>query len=223
MVIDRPVHPAADLFPMLDEESLTALENNIKANGQHAPILLWNGVIVDGRNRYAACARARIKPKIKEASFADDAECVRYIISTNIHRRHLTESQRAAIAAELANLNPGNQSGKLAGLTQAEAAEQMQVSERSVRAAKAVQRDAPDLAAKVKAGEIKVSKAAAMARERTKPTDPDRADDRVVDAAAEAHAEGDTAKSRAVLAAVLRLGKAEYDFVISRIIAKKNP
>jgi len=119
----------------------------------------------------------------------DVAACIRFIISTNIHRRHLTESQRASIAAELANL-PAHRpdGGKLAGLSQAEAAEQMQVSERSVRAAKAVQRDALDLAAKVKSGEIKVSKAASMARERVKATDPDRADDKVVDATAEAHA-----------------------------------
>ena len=77
---------------------------------------------------------------------------------------------RAFIAAELANLEHGeHKTGKFAGLSQPEAAEQMQVSERSIRDAKMVQREAPDLAAKVKSGELKVSKAASMARERSKP------------------------------------------------------
>ncbi len=54
----------------------------------------------------------------------------------------------------------------------------MQVSRRSVQAARQVQEHAPDLAAKVKSGELKVSKAASMARERSRlaqpATDPDR-------------------------------------------------
>ena len=70
-----------------------------------------------------------------------------------MRRRHLTESQRAHIAAELANLDHGeHKTGKSAGLTQPEAADQMQVSERLVRDAKMVQREAPDLAAKVVRG-----------------------------------------------------------------------
>jgi hypothetical protein len=194
-MIDMAVHPAADAFPMMDDDALTSLENDIKANGQSSPVITWKGVLVDGRNRYAACSRSRIKPKTKAIEFADDAECIRFIISTNIHRRHLTAHRP--------------EGGKLAGLSQADAAEQMQVSERSVRAAKAVQRDAPDLAAKVKSGELKVSKAASMAKERAKPTDPVRADDKVVDAAAEAHADGYTKKMESVWSAYWKLDETE--------------
>ena len=67
-------------------------------------------------------------------SFADDAECVRFIISTNIHRRHLTTSQRAMIASELAQLNHGVRADSsdaqkcASALSQPEAADQMQVS-----------------------------------------------------------------------------------------------
>jgi hypothetical protein len=79
------------------------------------------------------------------------------------------------IASELAKLGDGQRSGAQTcapSLTQSEAAEQMQVSRRSVQAARQVQEKAPDLAAKAKSGELKVSRAAAMARERTKPVDP---------------------------------------------------
>ena len=205
-------HPAADLFPMMDDDALTALENDIKLNGQTHPVIMWRGQIVDGRNRNLACIRAGIKPRTKAVEFADDAEAIRFIISTNIHRRHLTESQRAMISNELAKLEPGDRDAQICAsptLTQQQAADLMQVSRRSVQAAAKVQRDAPDLAAKVKSGEIKVSKAASMARERTKPTDPDRADDKVVDATAEAHADGYTKKMESVWSAYWKLDETE--------------
>lgn len=106
------------------------------------------------------------------------AEGVRLIISTNIHRRHLTTSQRAMIASELAQLGRGQPSESNASkeaLLQEEAADQMQVSRASVQRAREVQKIAPDLAAKVKSGEIKVSKAAAMASEPSPPTATARA------------------------------------------------
>lgn len=208
-------HPAADLFPMMDEDALTALENDIKVNGQTHPVITWRGQIVDGRNRNLACVRAGIKPKTKAVEFADDAECIRFIISTNIHRRHLTESQRAMIASELAKLGDGINKGKegasieAPSLSQDEAAAAMHVSRSSVQRARKVQESAPDLAAKVKSGEIKVSKAASMARERVKATDPDRADDRVVDATAEAHADGYTKKMEAAWSAYWKLDETE--------------
>ena len=120
--------------------------------------------------------------QVSEKTFADDAECVRYIISTNIHRRHLTTSQRAMIAAELANLMPGSnqyvhklkdgsevraETGELvSNETPSHTAEMMNVGRASVYRAKEVLDHAPDLAAKVKSGELKVSKAASMASTR---------------------------------------------------------
>lgn len=205
-------HPAAELFPMLPEAALAELSRDIEANGLRDPICIWNGMIVDGRNRMAAVVKTMRAPSYREMEFQDDAECIRFIISTNIHRRHLTESQRAMIASELAKLGrgkPSDDNAQTCALSQAEAAEQMQVSRRSVQAARQVQESAPDLAAKVKSGELKVSKAAAMARERTKPTDPDRADDKVVDATASAHADGYTKKMETVWAAYWKLDDTE--------------
>jgi phosphohistidine swiveling domain-containing protein len=203
-------HPAANLFPMLAQSELETMAADIKANGQSVPIAVLNGAfIIDGRNRYAACKIAGVEPKTREmqSEFSSEADVIRYIISTNIHRRHLTTSQRAMIAAELANLMPGSNqhihklkdgsevrvdSGELVQkCTPSQAADMMNVGRRTVYQAKEVADQAPDLAAKVKAGEIKVSKAASMAKERSRPTkptkptkppvkpDPDRADDSV--------------------------------------------
>ena len=227
-LIDLTVHPAADLFPMLEEEALTMLENDIKLNGQLMPIRLWNGAIVDGRNRYAACIRGGVKPKTKDIDFADDADCVRYIISTNIHRRHLTTSQRAMIASELATLGEGRPANETAqicavNLSQPEAADQMQVSRRLVQTAREVQQQAPDLAAKVKSGELKVSKAASMARERAKPlpapTDYNNADDSVIDKKDEANATGYTPKMEKVWSAYSALDAVEQTAFRERLEA----
>ena len=216
-------HPAADLFPMLSEKELLALAADIKENGQRVPIAILNdSTILDGRNRYAACKIAGVMPWTKEMQrdFGDEAEIVRFIVSTNIHRRHLTESQRAMIASELAKLGIGANQHKegaqicAPSMTQDEAAEQMHVSRRSVQAARQVQEQAPDLAAKVKSGEMKVSKAAAIARERTKPqTNPDLAADSVIDATEKRHAEGDTPRSRSALATIAKLDETEMSFI----------
>ena len=198
------------------------LENDIKLNGQLMPIRLWNGAIVDGRNRYAACIRGGVKPKTKDIDFADDADCVRYIISTNIHRRHLTVSQRADIADELAQLPFGANQHTIEGasldapspmLSQDEAAKAMGVSRATVQRIHALKETAPDLAAKVKSGELKVTKAASIARERTKPlpavTDYANADDSVIDKKDEANATGYTPKMEKVWAAYSALDAVE--------------
>ena len=51
-------HPAAELFPLMDNVALAALIRDIKENGLQEPILLWEGKILDGRNRLKACERA---------------------------------------------------------------------------------------------------------------------------------------------------------------------
>ena len=169
------IHQAAGVFPMLSDPELLALGKDISKNGQRSPIQLWKGALVDGRNRLAACLLVGIDPTVEEVDFNSEEECVRYIISTNIHRRHLTESQRMMIASKLAQLGPGGDhksNAQICALTQSEAADQMQVSRRGVQMAKKVSEEAPDLAAKVMSGEMKVSKAASIARERTKVVEP---------------------------------------------------
>ena len=225
-IIGIPIHPAADLFPFLDEEALTNLENDIKLNGQAQPIITWRGAIVDGRNRYAACVRGGVKPKTKEVQFADDAEAVRFIISTNIHRRHLTESQRGMIANELAKLGHGQrQTGQgpdggiqPSSLTQTQAAEAMQVSRDSVKKARVIAATDPVLAAEVKAGnrslnsahrEIKRRSQPVPAKQADPPTDPSQAADSVIDKKEADAAQGFTKRMWSVWAAYQKLDATE--------------
>jgi ParB-like chromosome segregation protein Spo0J len=72
-------HPIADLFPLLKGEELQALADDIKENGLYEAILVFEGEIIDGRNRWRACKMAGVEPRIEER-----------IISKNLRRRHLT-------------------------------------------------------------------------------------------------------------------------------------
>lgn len=74
---------------------------------------------------------------------------VAHVLSLNLHRRHLSESQRAMVAAKLATLKTGEKksNAQICAPTQEEAAKQLQVSRRSVQAAKKVLKEARGYAA----------------------------------------------------------------------------
>jgi hypothetical protein len=94
-------HPLADIFPPMTKAELAALAEDIKANGLQLPIVLFEGKILDGRSRYSGCETSGIEPDFREYN---GDEPLQYSLSLNLKRRNLTKSQRAAIAADLANL-----------------------------------------------------------------------------------------------------------------------
>jgi ParB-like chromosome segregation protein Spo0J len=156
-------HPAAELFPMMSEFDLFAMVADIKANGQREPIILHEGMILDGRNRYAACQKLGIEPETMD--WAGRGDPVAFVISLNLHRRHLSESQRAMVAARLAKLEVGRPKEKpsIEGITTDRAAELLHVGRASVERARTVQeKAAPELAQAVDRGDIPVSTAAKL-------------------------------------------------------------
>ena len=173
------IHPAAELFPMMSEPELEALAADIKAHGQRDPIRVFRGQLLDGRNRFEGCRRAGVRPKF-EAWVGDDPES--FVISANLHRRHLNESQRALAAARFktlieeraaerssANLKRGTAKPEAANLpgrgdTRDQAAEKLNVSPRTVdAAARVLKQAAPEVLAAVERGEVAVSDAARIA------------------------------------------------------------
>ena len=91
-------HPISELFPRLDEEGLDRLAADIGRNGLLQPITLYEGMVLDGRNRLEACRRAGVEPDVVE--YEGDSP-VGYVISLNLERRHLTSSQRATLAVRI--------------------------------------------------------------------------------------------------------------------------
>lgn len=157
-MIEYTIHPAAAVFPMMTDQGLDVLAADIKANGLKQPIVRMGDVILDGRNRLEACTRANVVPTYQEIETQNP---LAYVISANIHRRHLTTTQRAAIAAELANMKSGHRTdlgqncprSDEPAISIEQAAELMNVSPRSVKNAKKTMRDNPEAHQAAKRGE----------------------------------------------------------------------
>jgi hypothetical protein len=156
-------HALANLFPMMEVAQFDDLLADIAANGVQHPVVLYEGAVLDGRNRYMAAAEAKVPFPVADYIGSDP---LGYVISVNLKRRHLSESQRARIAAEIAKLPKGaNQHTAIAAPSQAEAAVLLNVSQDSIQRAAVVRDHAvPELDALVKAGTVAVSAAAEVAR-----------------------------------------------------------
>ena len=94
-------HPAAALFPLLEGDDFAALCNDIRTNGQIEPIVILDGKILDGRNRHAACEKLGVSPTFAKWSADDVGDPIAYVMSVNMHRRHLSEGQRGMIGLEV--------------------------------------------------------------------------------------------------------------------------
>jgi ParB-like chromosome segregation protein Spo0J len=98
-------HEFAKLFPLLEGEEFLQLVNSIRKNGQRETIKVFGGKILDGRNRYRACNELGIKPQL--CFLSPDTNALEYVLDANLHRRHLTNNERAFVAASAANLCRG--------------------------------------------------------------------------------------------------------------------
>jgi hypothetical protein len=117
-------HPLADIFPLMEGAEFDALVADIKANGLFERIILFEGMILDGRNRYRALLAAGFDPAdankftIDGAPFVDDPAV--FVISANLHRRHLTAEQKRDVIAKLLKVQPqksNRQIAKTAGVS----------------------------------------------------------------------------------------------------------
>jgi hypothetical protein len=158
----RKSHPIADIFPLMTEEETNDLANDILLHGQREPIWIYQGKILDGRNRYNACLLKGVEPRIAEYLGSDPVE---FAVSMNLKRRQLDDAQRSIVAARIASLKRGdNQHAPIGGTSQAQAAILLNVSRRGVqRARKLIEQGNPDLVVAVERGELKVSTAATFA------------------------------------------------------------
>jgi N6-adenosine-specific RNA methylase IME4 len=161
-------HPLADIFPLVEGQDLAELVADIREHGLREPIVIYEDRILDGRNRYRACSAAGVEPTF--AAYTGD-DPVAYVVSLNLRRRHLSESQRAMVAAKLATLKLGdNQHSE--GLPIGRGSQLLNVGERTVARAREVQEHgASELVHAVEQGVVSVSAAADIA---TQPIEEQR-------------------------------------------------
>jgi N6-adenosine-specific RNA methylase IME4 len=181
-------HPLANLFPMLSDKELDELADDIRANGQVETVKLHRGMVLDGRNRYTACQRKAL-PVRTEIFEGTDREALNFVCSKNLNRRHLSENDRLRIAANMQKLKlganqysvragapigqtaslfeetPHPQQGDEAPPSQAERADLLKVSKRSLQRADVLysEKGAPELQQAFESGKIAVSTAAEIA------------------------------------------------------------
>jgi ParB-like chromosome segregation protein Spo0J len=157
-----PIHPLAELFPSIDGAEFYALVASIKAGGLRDAITIHEGAVIDGRNRQRACEAAGVDARYEP--LPSDADPLQFVLDRNLTRRHLTESQRAMVAAKIANMKQGNNSNaQICATSQNVAADRLNVSRRSVQSATKV-RDGGviELQRAVERGDVAVSAAAAV-------------------------------------------------------------
>jgi protein gp37/ParB-like chromosome segregation protein Spo0J len=186
------IHPAADLFPMVEGDEFRELCADIKERGLAQPITIWtDGSLLDGRNRLLACYETHQEVVLDRYEGTDPVE---FSLSANLHRRHLSEGQRAVVALKVRKLlqpaakeriahagrssAPGKPSEKASAdrrylstptehrKSTAEAAKATGASTRSVEKAARVEKSAPDLLPQVQAGTMALDKAHKEAQQR---------------------------------------------------------
>jgi len=171
------LHPLAEIFPPMSDAEYQALKKDIADNGQMESVSFWNGMLVDGRHRWRACSELGIECR------AEDFECkeevlVGIVLSRNLYRRHLNESQRAIVAGKLAKLKVGDVKSQRESGTSIDvpsiqqAADMLNVGRASVdRAKRVLDAGSPEIIAAVETGKLPVSFAAKFVTEEDhKPT-----------------------------------------------------
>ncbi len=98
-------HPLAELFPVLGGDALNQLARSVARHGLREPITLYEGQILDGRNRDEACREAGVTPTYVELPEGQDP--LQFVLDRNLHRRHLTVGQRALLGERLATMPHG--------------------------------------------------------------------------------------------------------------------
>ncbi len=168
------VHPIAEIFPLIEGDAYEKLKTDIKQHGQREPIITYQGQILDGRNRYHACRDLGIKPRTEE--WHGGGSLLDFVVSRNLHRRHLSPSQQAMIGVRLvkeyeaeascqksaAHDNP--RANLPTGRLRDKVAKQVGTSSRNIASGLQVEnKGVPELVAAVNRNEIKVSPAALLA------------------------------------------------------------
>lgn len=182
-------HPYSEHFPLMADAQIAELAEDIRVNGQINPIWIYEGMILDGRNRYRACVMAGVKPMTQE--YRGDRPLA-FAWSCNGVRNHYTSGQRAASAAEImpelmreAKKRQGTRNDKKNFVEQIpqsikardEAARITGTNPKYVDAAVKIKDQSPDTFAKLKAGTITLQDAKREAAR--KPDDDWKNDERI--------------------------------------------
>jgi len=92
------------LIPPLTEEEYKQLEENLKKDGCRDSLVIWNGTIIDGHNRYEICTKYNIEFNTTEIKFNAKDDVVEWIIRNQFGRRNISDYVKAELALRLENV-----------------------------------------------------------------------------------------------------------------------
>lgn len=155
--IAKALHPLCDLLPRMRQADFEALVEDIRRHGVRQPVTVTaDGEVLDGRHRYLACEGLGIE--CPAVVWDGEGDPVDLILSANVHRRHLTASQLACVAASVLAREAAED--RPHGGRAAEAvAERIGVSARHVYSAARLQREAPAIFVHVADGRVSLQHA----------------------------------------------------------------
>jgi len=162
--VEYEQHSLSKAFPQMKDSELFQLINDIRENGQREPVVIFDGQILDGWHRYQACQVAGVE--LKTVNLEKGVDPVSWVLSRNLHRRHLEASQRAAAVVACREWKPIGrpQENRTPGVhlnetvTNKEMAEEAHVSTTTIKNAKTAHK--AGLGDKVISGEMSAKKAA---------------------------------------------------------------
>jgi hypothetical protein len=184
-------HPMVNHFPLLEGEEYEALKQDIQKNNRcFESIKLYQKKILDGRNRYKICTELGVNFTKKD--LPDSTDPLAFVLSANLHRRHLTKSQRAVIALDFLPLLESQakerQQSRLKkgetlsdrpilderdkGRSDAQAAKALCISHSYVADIKAISKKKPDLIDRIRRGEITIQQGKRILKTQEDASDP---------------------------------------------------
>jgi ParB-like chromosome segregation protein Spo0J len=106
------------MFPLMEGAEFDDLVADIKKNGLQEWIVTYQGMVLDGRNRYRACLEAGVEPHdeplVNRTGIENDDTARAYVISANLHRRHLTAEQKREAIEKLLRAKPETSNNAIA-------------------------------------------------------------------------------------------------------------
>jgi len=167
------------LLPALDSETYRMLEENIIQNGCRDAIIVWEGILIDGHNRYEICTKNDIPFTIVEKEFESREEVLIWIVSNQISRRNLTSIQLSHFRGihyravrkiqgtrnQFVGKSENRQNDGFKGVTAEQLASQYRVSTKTIerdnnisQAIDAIGKISPEAQRKILSGEVAVDK-----------------------------------------------------------------
>ena len=86
------------LIPPLTGDEYTLLEESILAEGCRDALIVWQGILIDGHNRYKICREHGLSFRVEEARVSSRAEAMAWMAKNQLGRRNLNNFQRAELA-----------------------------------------------------------------------------------------------------------------------------